>query len=96
MPIQTPAPKAVQSLPEPVVQSQEILQPQYQLPAVIPISQPTGLTCITQPIGPRIEHRPIPPYPDLFLKLPPRPPDVTDVKDTRKDLLDLDRQKYQL
>ena len=92
MAIQTLAPKTVQSLPEPVVQSQERLQPQYQ-PAQMPISQPTGPTCITQPIGPRIEHRPTPPYPDPIQRLPPRPPDVTDLKDTRKDslVLDMDR-----
>ena len=85
MPTQTPAPKAVQSLPEPVVQSQERLQPQYQLQAQIPISQPTGPTCITQSLGPKIEHRPIPPYHNPFLILPPKPPDVTDLKDTRKE-----------
>ena len=83
----------MQSLPEPVVQSQERSQPQHQLPAPLPLSQPTGPTCITQPIGLKMEHRPIPPFPDLFLRLPPRPPDVTDLKDTRKDLLDLDMDR---
>ena len=29
----------------------------------------------------------------LFLRLPPKPPDVTDLKDTRKDLLDLDTDR---
>ena len=88
MPIQTPAPKAVQSLPEPGVQSQEGLQAEYQVPAQTPISQPTGPTSITQPIGPRIEHGTIPFYPDPILRPPPRPAGVTDLKDTRKDLLD--------
>ena len=69
------------------------MQPKHQLPTQIPISQPTVLTHITQPIGPRIEHKLIPPFPDLFLRLPPRPPDVTDLKDTRKDLLDLDMDR---
>ena len=35
----------------------------------------------------------MPPYPDPFLRPPPRPPDVTDLKDTRKDLLDLDMDR---
>ena len=93
MPRQMLAPKAVQSLPEPVVQSQERSQPQYQLPAQTPISQPTGHTCITQPIGPRIEHRSVSPCPDPFLRPPPRPLDVIDLKYTRKDLLDLDTDR---
>ena len=91
-PIPTPALKAAQSLSEPVVQSQERSQLQHHLPAPLPISHPTP-TCITQPIGPQIEHRPIPPLHDLFLRPPPRPPDVTDLKDTRKDLLDLDMDR---
>ena len=48
---------------------------------------------ITQPIGPKIECRPIPTYPDPFQRPPPRPPDVTKEKDTRKDLLDLDTDR---
>ena len=91
-PIPTPAPRAGKSLPEPVLQSQETLQLQHHIPAPLPINQPTP-TCITQPIGPKIEHRPIPPYPDPFLRAPPRPPDVTDLKDSRKDLLDLDMDR---
>ena len=90
MPIQTHGPKAAPSLPETVTQSQETVQTEHQLPAQTPIRQPTGPTSIKQPIGPRIEHRPIPFYPDLILRLPPRPPDV---KDTRKDLLDLDTDR---
>ena len=93
MPIPTPAPRAVQSLPETVVQLQERSQPVHHLPAPPPLSQLTGPTCITQPIGPKIEHRPIPPFPDLYQRLPPRCPDVTDLKDTRKDLLDLDTDR---
>ena len=58
----------------------------------LPINQLT-LTCITQPIGPKIEHRPISPFPDPFLIPPPRPPDVKDLKDTKKDLLDLDTDR---
>ena len=85
-PIQTPALKALPSLPEPVTHSQETVQREHQLPAQTPIRQPTGPTNIKQLIDPRIEHRPIPFYPDPILRLPPRP---LDLKDTRKDLLDL-------
>ena len=87
MPIQTPAPNVATSLPEPVIQSQETVQTEHQLPAQTPIRQPTSPTSIKQPIGPRIEHRPIPFYPDPILRLPPMSPDL---KDTRKDLLVLD------
>ena len=77
----------MQSLPEPIVQSQERVQPEHQFPTQTPISQPTGPMHIKQPICPRIEHGPTPFYPDLILRPPPRPPDSND---TRKDLLDLD------
>ena len=90
--IPTPAPRAVKSLPEPLVQSQEAVQPQHHLPAPLTINQPTP-KCITQPVGPMIEHRPISPYPDPFLRPPPRPPDETDVKDTRNYLLGLDMDR---
>ena len=83
----------MQSLPEPVVQSKERSQPQYQLPAQTAISQPTGPKSITQLVGPKIEHRLIPSYLDLILRPPPRPPFVTDLKDTRKDLFDLDTDR---
>ena len=92
-PIPIPAPRAVQSLPEPMVQLQERTILQHHVPAApLPIVHQTP-TCITQPIEPRIEHRPIPPYHEPFLRPPPRPPDVTDVKDNRKDLLDLDTDR---
>ena len=91
-PIPTPAPRTVQSLPEPVVQSQGRTQPQHHSPGLQTIIQPTP-TYITQPVGPKIEHRPIPTYSDPFQRPPPRPSDVTKVKDTRKDLLDLDMHR---
>ena len=59
------------------------MQPEHQVPAQTPISQPTCPTNIKQPIGPRIEQGPIPFYPDPILRLPPRSPDITDLKDTR-------------
>ena len=43
-----------------------------------------------QPIGPKIQHRPSPPYHDLYARPPPRPPDVTDLIDSQRDLLDTD------
>ena len=92
VPIPTSTPRAVKSLPEPIVQSQEASQLQHHIPAPLPIVQPTPI-CIMQPIGPTIEHRPIPPYPDPFQRPPPRLPDVTDLKDTGKDLLDLDMDR---
>ena len=46
-------------------------------------------TDIKQSISPRIGNRPIPFYPDLTLRLPPRPPDL---KETRRDLSDLDME----
>ena len=92
-PIPTPAPREVQSLPEPVVQLQERVLLWHQVPAASPsIVHPTPAH-ITQPLGPRIEHRSIPPYHEPFLRPPPRPPDVTDVKNNRKDLLDLDTDR---
>ena len=76
-----PVPKAKPSLPETVTQSQETVQTELQLPAQ---------TGIKQPVDPRIESRPIPFYPDLTLRLPPRPPDL---KETTRDLLDLDMDR---
>ena len=93
LPILTPAPRTVQSFPEPMVQSQERTLPQHHIPTVSqPIVHPNPIN-VTKPIGPSIEHRLIPPCPDPFLSPPPRPPDVTDLKDTRKDLLDLDTDR---
>ena len=57
--------------------------------ALQPLVQPTPAS-ITQPIEPTIQHRPIPPYHEPFVQPPPRPPDVTAVKDNRKDLSDFD------
>ena len=92
-PIPTPAPRAVQPLPEPVVQSQERTLLQHHVPAVPPSIVHLTPACITQHIGPRTEHRTIPPYHEPFLRPPQRPPDVTKVKDARKDLLDLDMDR---
>ena len=53
-PILTPAPKEAPSLPEPIVQSQENVQPQHHIPIPLPQHQPVDPTCIMQPIGPKI------------------------------------------
>ena len=89
-PITTPAPKAALSFPEPIVQSQENVQPQHHIPIPLPQHQLIDPVCIIQPIGPKIQHRPSPPYHDPYARPPPRPPDVTNSIDTQKDLLDID------
>ena len=89
-PITTHVPKAAKSLPQPVAQLQESVQPQCHVPLLLPQHQPVDPTCIIQPIGPKIQHRPSPPYHDLYYRPPPRPPDVTNVIDNWKDLLDND------
>ena len=52
--------------------------------------QPVDPTCIIQPIGPKGQHRPNPPYCDPYARSPPRPPDVTNSVDNQKDVLDSD------
>ena len=89
-PISTPAPKEAPSLPEPMVQSQENVQPQHHIPIPLPQHQPVDPTCIIQPIGSKIQHRPIPPYCNPYTRPPPRPPDVTNSVDNQKDLLEND------
>ena len=89
-PIPTPAPKEAPSLPEPIVQSQENVQPQHYIPIPLPQHQLVDPTHIIQPIGPKIQHRPSPPYHDPYARPPPRPPDVTNSIDSWKDLLDTD------
>ena len=93
-PIQTPAPKEVLSLPEPTVQLQENVQPQHHMPIPLTQHQLVDPTCIMQPIGPKIQHRPPPPYHDPYARPPPRPRNVTNLIDSQKDLLEtnLDRK----
>ena len=85
-PIQTPAPKEALSLPEPEIQSQEIVQPQHLIPTSLPHHQWVDPKCIIQPIGPKIQHRASPLYHDPYA----RPPDITNPIDGWKDLLDND------
>ena len=75
-------PKAALPLPTPIVQSQENVQTQHHTPIPLPQHQPVDPTCIIQPIGPKILHRPSPPYHDLYARPPPRPPDVTNLIDS--------------
>ena len=92
-PIPIPVPKEAPSLPGPIIQSQESVQPQHHIPIPLPQLQQVDPTCIIQPIGPKIQHRPSPPYHNPYARPPPRPPDVTNLIDSWKDLLetDLDR-----
>ena len=72
-PTPTPVPRAVQPLSGPVVQLQERTLPQHHVPAASPpLIHPTPAST-TQPVKPRVEHRPIPPYHEPFLRPPPRP-----------------------
>ena len=61
--------EVTQSLPEAVAHSQETVQTEHESTAQIDIRQP---------IGPRIETRQIPSYPDPILRLPPKPPDLKE------------------
>ena len=81
-PMTTHVPKAALSLPEPMVQSQENIQTQHHAPIPLPQHQLVDPTCIIQPIGPKIQHRPSPPYHDPYARPPPRPPDVTNLIDS--------------
>ena len=60
------------------------------MPIPLPQHQLVDPTHIIQPIGPKIQHRPSPPYHDPYTRPPPRPPDVTNPMDSQKKLLDND------
>ena len=83
-PIKTPAQKEMLSLPESIVQSQENVQPQHHVAISLPQHQLVDPTCIIQPIGPKIQHRPSPPYHDPYARPPSRPPDITNSIDSQK------------
>ena len=76
-------------LPEPTNQSQSQVQPQLW-PRQSLQHHPTDPTLIPQQIGPKIQHRPTPSYHDPFFRPPPKPPDISNPLDNRKDLLDND------
>ena len=81
--------QTVMPLPEPTNQSQNCIQPQI-MPRPLLQHQPADPTSI----GPRIQHRPSPPYYDPYTRPPPKPPDIIDPLDNQEDLLenDLDRK----
>ena len=89
-PIPTPAPKEAPSLPDPIVQLQESMQHQHHIPIPLSHHQLVEPICIIQPIGPKIQHRPVLPYCNPYVRPPPRPPDVTNSVDNQKDLLETD------
>ena len=81
-------PKAVMPLPEPTGQSQSHVQPQI-MPRPLSQHQLADPTCI----GPKIQHRPSPPYYDPYARPPPKPPDITDPLDNQTDLLENDSDR---
>ena len=80
--------KAVMPLPEPTDQSQSHIKPQI-MPRPLSQHQPVDPTCI----GPKIQHRPSPPYYDPYARPPPKPPDTIDPLDSQKDLLENDSDR---
>ena len=89
-PVTTHVPKAAPLLPEPVAQSQESVRPQCHVPILLPQHQLVDPTCVIQPIGPKIQPRPSPPYHDLNSRPPLRSSDVSNLIDSQKDSLDND------
>ena len=87
-PVATHFPKTALPLPESVTQSH--VEPQHIPISMIQPHQLVDPTCIIQQIGPKIQHRPSPPYHDPYARPPLRPPDITDPLDSQKDLLDND------
>ena len=84
--------RTVVSLPEPTNQSQSHVQSQI-LPRPLSQHHPIDPVHIPQQIGPKIQHRPTPCYHDPYMRPPPKPPDISDPLDNRKDLLDNDSDR---
>ena len=61
-PITTHVSEAALPLPESIIQSQVYVHPQQHIPILLSQHQPVDSTCIVQQIGPKIQHRPSPPY----------------------------------
>ena len=76
-------------MPEPSSQSQSHVQPQI-LPRSLSQHHLIDPTHIPQQIGPKIQHRPTPSYPNPYTRPPPKPPGISDPFDSLKDLLDND------
>ena len=75
----------VMPFPELSDQSQSHIQPQI-IPRPLLQHQPVDATSI----GPKIQHRPSPPYYDPYMRPPLKPPDIIDPLDSWKDLLEND------
>ena len=91
-----PMTKQVQKMVMPLTESTNPLQNQVQpqiIPRLLSQPQPVNATHIVQQIGPKIQHRPDPPYHDPYTRPPPRPPDITDPLDSQKDLSDNDSDR---
>ena len=80
--------KTVMPLPKLTVQSQSCIQPQI-IPRPLLQYQPVDPTRI----GPKIQHRPSPPYYNPYVRPPPKPPDIIDPLDSQKDLLENDSDR---
>ena len=66
--------RTVIPLPEPTSQSQSQVQSQiWPRQPIDPAQNP-------QQIGPKIQHRPTPSYPDPYARPPPKPPDIDPLK----------------
>ena len=78
--------RTVIPLAEPTSQSQSQVQSQiWPRQPIDPAQNP-------QQIGPKIQHRPTPSYPDPYTRPPPKPPDI-DPLNNQKDLLDNDSDR---
>ena len=84
--------RTVMPLSEPTSQLQSHVQPQI-LPRSLSQHHPIDPMHVPQQIGPKIQHRPTPSYPDPYARAPPKPPDVSDPLDSWKDLLDNDSDR---
>ena len=87
-PITEHASRTVMLLPELTDQSQSCIQPQI-------IPRPLSQHQLVDPthIGPKIQHRPSPPYYDLYTRPLLQPPDTIDPLDSQKDLLENDSDR---
>ena len=81
--------RTVVPLPEHINQLQSHVQSQI-LPSPLSQHHLIDPICIPQQIGPKIQHRPAPSYHDPCARPPPKPPDISDPLNSRKDLLDND------
>ena len=84
-PITEDASRTVMPLPEPTNQSQSHIPPEI-MPRPLLQHQLVDPTCR----GPKIQHRPSPPYHNPYARPPLRPPDTIHPLDSQKDLLEND------